>query len=66
MMEIYNERVQDLLVPVNKRSKEGLKIREHKTQGVYVEGLTKHYVNTYESIKAKMDEGNTHRSVAAT
>lgn len=55
MMEIYNEKVQDLLVPVNRRSKEGLKIREHKTQGIYVEGLTKHYVNTYEHIKAKMD-----------
>lgn len=36
MLEIYNEKVQDLLLPVAKRPREGLKIREHKTQGVYV------------------------------
>ena len=66
MMEIYNEKVQDLLIPVNKRAKEGLKIREHKTFGVFVEGLSKHYVNSYESIQNWMEEGNTHRSVAAT
>mgnify|MGYP000881452345 CR=1 FL=1 len=47
MLEIYNEKVQDLLIPVTKRPKEGLKIREHKTLGVYVEGLSKHYVDTY-------------------
>ena len=27
MLEIYNEKVQDLLIPINKRPKEGLKIR---------------------------------------
>lgn len=27
MLEIYNERVQDLLIPISKRPKEGLKIR---------------------------------------
>jgi hypothetical protein len=66
MLEIYNEKVQDLLLPVNKRPKEGLKIREHKTQGVYVEGLSKHFVDTYETIEAKMEEGNRNRTVAAT
>lgn len=55
MLEIYNEKVQDLLIPVNKRPREGLRIREHKTQGVYVEGLSKHYVDTYESIEARME-----------
>lgn len=66
MLEIYNEKVQDLLIPVVKRPKEGLKIREHKSLGVYVEGLSKHYVNTYEAIESKMEEGNRNRSVAAT
>ena len=66
MLEIYNERVQDLLIPINKRSKEGLKIREHKTLGVYVEGLSKHCVADYISIEKKMDEGSRHRSIAAT
>lgn len=66
MLEIYNEKVQDLLIPINKRPKEGYKIREHKTLGIYVEGLTKHFVDTYDSIEKKMDEGSQHRSIAAT
>jgi len=66
MLEIYNERVQDLLIPINKRPREGLKIREHKTLGVYVEGLTKHLVEDYVSIEQKMEEGSRNRSVAAT
>jgi hypothetical protein len=66
MLEIYNEKVQDLLIPMNKRQKEGLKIREHKTLGIYVEGLSKHYVDSYDSIEAKMDEGSKNRSIAAT
>ena len=30
MLEIYNEKVQDLLIPINKRPQYGLKIRESK------------------------------------
>ena len=30
MLEIYNEKVQDLLCPINKRPQQGLKIRESK------------------------------------
>jgi kinesin family protein 13 len=29
MLEIYNEKVQDLLIPVSRRPLGGLKIREH-------------------------------------
>jgi hypothetical protein len=58
MLEIYNERVQDLLIPIHKRPKEGLKIREHKTLGVYVEGLSKYLVESYEAIEMKMEEGS--------
>lgn len=47
MMEIYNEKVQDLLIPIAKRPPEGHKIREHKTLGIYVEGMSKHFVDTY-------------------
>jgi hypothetical protein len=50
MMEIYNEKVQDLLIPISKRPKEGHKIREHKTLGIYVEGMSKHFVDTYDAI----------------
>ena len=38
MVEIYNERVQDLLVDPKKRPANGLKVRESKLKGVYVEG----------------------------
>lgn len=48
MLEIYNEKVQDLLIPVEKRTLEGLKIRESKTLGVFVEQLTKHPVSSYD------------------
>ncbi len=50
MLEIYNEKVQDLLIESSKRPSGGLKIREHKKIGVYVEGLTKHRVYSYQEI----------------
>lgn len=34
--------------------------------GIYVEGLSKHYVNTYDAIEQKMIEGGKNRSIAAT
>jgi len=36
MLEIYNEKVQDLFTPTSKRPQNGLKVRENKTLGVYV------------------------------
>jgi hypothetical protein len=63
MLEIYNESVRDLL---SKAKKQELKICEHKTLGVYVEGLTKHSVDNYEKIQKKIDEGSNNRSIAAT
>ncbi len=66
MLEIYNERVQDLLVDFSKRSKEGLKVRQNKQYGVYVEGLTKHNVTTIEQIDSLLDQGNKSRTIAST
>lgn len=66
MLEIYNEKVQDLLIPVAKRAAGGLKVREHKVYGVYVEGLTKHSVSSYDAIEASMELGNRHRTIAST
>lgn len=37
MLEIYNERLQDLLIPVEKRTPQGLKMRESKTLGFYAQ-----------------------------
>jgi hypothetical protein len=36
MIEIYNEKVQDLLVDAKKRPEKGLQIRENNILGVYV------------------------------
>jgi len=66
MLEIYNERVQDLLIPVKERPHEGLKVREHQKYGVYVDGLTKHPVDSYHSIEAKMEEGSKNRTIGST
>ena len=44
MCEIYNEKVQDLMIPTAKRPANGLKIRENKALGVFVDGVTKHPV----------------------
>jgi len=54
MLEIYNEKVHDLLVPVQMRPQNGLKVRESKTIGVFVEGLTKYPVISYTEIAKKV------------
>lgn len=47
IVEIYNEKVQDLMVLPPARPAGGLKVREHKTLGVYVQDLSKHPVDSY-------------------
>ena len=66
MLEIYNEKVQDLLIPISRRPSTGLKIRESKTLGIFVEGLTKYPVETYEEIEKKMDESYQNRTIGST
>ena len=66
MLEIYNEQVQDLLVPPSSREKGGLKVRENPKTGVYVEGLKKVIVTSYADISNWLDKGNEHRTVGAT
>ena len=66
MMEIYNEKIQDLLIPMNKRPSSGLKIREHKKLGIYVEDLTKYAVDSFHAIEKKIEVGNTNRTIGAT
>ena len=39
MYEIYNEKIFDLLSPIENRTKGGLKIRENSKLGVFVEGI---------------------------
>lgn len=63
-MEIYCERVRDLLNPKNKNN--NLKVREHPIMGPYVEDLSKLVVKEYADIDRLIDEGNKARTVAAT
>jgi kinesin family member 1 len=62
-LEIYNERVRDLLNPSTKGN---LRVREHPSTGPYVEDLAKLAVRSFAEIENLMDEGNKARTVAAT
>ncbi|UYV79049.1 KIF13B [Cordylochernes scorpioides] len=62
-MEIYNEKVHDLLDPKGKQS---LKVREHNILGSYVDGLASMAVTSYDEIINQMTAGNKSRTVAAT
>ncbi|XP_036898973.1 kinesin-like protein KIF16B isoform X2 [Sturnira hondurensis] len=64
-LEIYNERVRDLLR--RKSSKTfNLRVREHPKEGPYVEDLSKHLVQNYSDVEELMDAGNINRTTAAT
>uniref|UniRef100_A0A3B3H421 Kinesin-like protein n=1 Tax=Oryzias latipes TaxID=8090 RepID=A0A3B3H421_ORYLA len=62
-MEIYCERVRDLLSP---KSEGSLRVREHPILGPYVEDLSKLAVTGFCDIRDLMDAGNKARTVAAT
>ena len=62
-LEIYNERVKDLL---QKGSTHNLKVREHPTTGPYVQDLSKHLVGEYRDILRLMEQGNDLRTTAST
>ena len=61
-MEIYNERVRDLLDVGN----EFLKVHETPGRGVYVHGLAEEQINSTEDVYAMLEVGGRHRSIAAT
>ncbi len=61
-MEIYMERIRDLLKP----EKSNLPIHEDKDHGVYVKGLSEVYVGSKSEVYQVMKEGGKNRAVAAT
>lgn len=67
-MEIYCERVRDLLSPKKSPTtgSHNLRVREHPIMGPYVEDLSRLLVTSYEDISRLIDEGNKARTVAAT
>ncbi|KAG4304181.1 hypothetical protein PORY_002362 [Pneumocystis oryctolagi] len=61
-MEIYMERIKDLLCPQN----DHLPIHEEKSRGVYVKGLREVYVSSLAEIYQIIKKGNQVRVAAAT
>ncbi|KAK7901438.1 hypothetical protein WMY93_018207 [Mugilogobius chulae] len=66
-LEIYNERVHDLLqmksAPTDKNC---LKVREHPKEGPYVQNLTRHLVQSYSDVEELMLLGDSNRTTAST
>ncbi|KAI1849328.1 hypothetical protein JX265_012111 [Neoarthrinium moseri] len=61
-MEIYMERIRDLLQPQN----DNLPVHEEKNRGVYVKGLLELYVSSVQEVFEVMTRGGNARAVAAT
>lgn len=61
-MEIYMEKIRDLLVPQN----DNLPIHEEKSRGVYVKGLLEIYVSSVQEVFEVMRRGGLARATAAT
>ncbi|KAH7312823.1 kinesin heavy chain [Rhexocercosporidium sp. MPI-PUGE-AT-0058] len=61
-MEIYMERIRDLLAPHN----DNLPVHEEKNRGVYVKGLLEIYVSSVQEVYEVMRRGGNSRAVAAT
>ena len=64
MMEIYNEKIRDLLNPDPKTNND-LKVRT-TPKGTFVEGVKAKAVGSYKAISDTMDAGTASRTVAAT
>ena len=63
MIEIYNEKVQDLFMKPQQRPKDGLNVREHPKLGVYVESASDVPVDSYEAIDRQLAIGNENRTI---
>ncbi|XP_015789402.1 kinesin-like protein KIF16B [Tetranychus urticae] len=61
-LEIYNERVKDLLG----KGDQSLKVREHPKLGPYVQDLSKHLVTDFRDVEELMARGNARRTTAST
>ncbi|XP_006883276.1 PREDICTED: stAR-related lipid transfer protein 9 [Elephantulus edwardii] len=65
-LEIYNERVRDLLKPSDQKKSYNLRVREHPEMGPYVQGLSQHVVTNYKQVIQLLEEGIANRITAAT
>ncbi|ELT98872.1 hypothetical protein CAPTEDRAFT_195907 [Capitella teleta] len=65
-LEIYNEKVRDLVKISNSKESHGLRVREHPKEGPYVQDLSKHIVSNFDDISSLMEKGNANRTTAST
>jgi hypothetical protein len=63
-LQIYNETIQDLLIPAGKQ--QSLEVRHYPKLGNYVPGLTDNIVHNYRDVQRLLRFGSMTRSVAAT
>ncbi|KAN0061730.1 hypothetical protein ACQY0O_005722 [Thecaphora frezii] len=61
-MEIYMEKIRDLLAPQN----DNLQVHEEKNKGVYVKGLSDYYVGGQADVYEIMRQGGSARVVSST
>eukprot|EP00817_Percolomonadidae_sp_ATCC50343_P000188 CAMPEP_0117419504 /NCGR_PEP_ID=MMETSP0758-20121206/1044_1 /TAXON_ID=63605 /ORGANISM="Percolomonas cosmopolitus, Strain AE-1 (ATCC 50343)" /LENGTH=1020 /DNA_ID=CAMNT_0005200591 /DNA_START=246 /DNA_END=3305 /DNA_ORIENTATION=- len=70
MIEIYNEKIRDLLNPAatgsDHDSGKGLKVREHPKTGPYVVDLARQVAHSKQEIAMLMDQGAQLRTIAKT
>ncbi|XP_068406248.1 stAR-related lipid transfer protein 9 isoform X3 [Eschrichtius robustus] len=65
-LEIYNERVRDLLKQSDQKKTYNLRVREHPEMGPYVQGLSQHVVTSCKQVIQLLEEGIANRITAAT
>ncbi|XP_023127727.2 stAR-related lipid transfer protein 9 [Amphiprion ocellaris] len=65
-LEIYNERVRDLLRGGEQKKRASLKVREHPDKGPYVQDLSQHVVSGCKQAMDLLEEGIANRITAAT
>ncbi|XP_040916312.1 stAR-related lipid transfer protein 9 isoform X2 [Toxotes jaculatrix] len=65
-LEIYNERVRDLLRGGEQKKRASLRVREHPEKGPYVQDLSQHVVSDCKQAMDLLEEGIANRITAAT
>lgn len=61
-IEIYNEKIRDLLDP----KKNNLKVHEHKDKSIYVKDMTESYVGSEDEVFSLLKIGNENRTIGVT
>ncbi|XP_061699751.1 stAR-related lipid transfer protein 9 isoform X2 [Syngnathoides biaculeatus] len=65
-LEVYNERVRDLLGGSEQKTRTSLRVREHPEKGPYVQDLSQHVVSDCQQAMNLLEAGVANRITAAT